>query len=485
MDAKRKLLEKLMKNGDTDGADKLAGEICRDCGADMSRGVSLSDVRESLNASKRRIRRRTFAAALLFMLVAAALTVGAVFFYGGDGVADGGSEAMTASVDLSDDEGISLDVMRFYFGGEKKYGFVVTGSGLAFADGEIYDIDTSVIADLAAMIPFGSSDDTQTSKPDLTIPDNSIYGSVSVSIKLPTFLSTRDDGRCYLIASGREGHGSAVWVYDGSYLEYFMRIFINAKKQVSPLRLDGLSIVMNNRRVSGDTTYPAKTLVDFSYDNGVCMSLNGGKPIRCDGEVLRCLRQLFSTEVLCGEWAAPEYNILSSTIHHDAISVRYTSPSGDVLQTEILDEEFTDGSRLYELAAAISSQLALKVRSVSALRSQYGAITQRVRVDELYTHVGVPGQGMSYYERPDMLEVIYDGRLYADMIFASMFDGGRYPEFNTALAIASHIVLEIDGMENADIDCWIEDGHEYATRAQKLLDTVYREIEEGGGRIEG
>ena len=100
--------------------------------------------------------------------------------------------------------------------------------------------------------------------------------------------------------------------------------------------------------------------------------------------------------------------------------------------------------------------------------------------------MGVPGQGgMSDYERPDMLGVIYDGRLYADMIFASMFDGGRYPEFNTALAIASHIVLEIDGMENADIDCWIEDGHEYATRAQKLIDTVYREIEEGGGRIEG
>lgn len=480
MDAKCKLLEKLMKNGDIDGADKLAGEICRDCGADMSRGVSFSDVMESLNASKRRIRRRTFAAAVLFMLVAAALTVGAVFFYGGDGVVDGGSEAMTASVDLPDDEGISLDVMRFYFGGEKKYGFVVTSSGLAFADGEIYDIDTSVIADLAAMIPFGR----QTSKPDLTIPDNSIYGSELVSIKLPTF-STRDDGRCYLIASGREGYGSAVWVYDGSYLEYFMRIFINAKKQVSPLRLDGLSIVMNNRRVSGDTTYPAKTLVDFSYDNGVCMSLNGGKPIRCDGEVLRCLRQLFSTEVLCGEWAAPEYRFLSSTIHHDTISVRYTSPSGDVLQTEIPDEEFTDGSRLYELAAAISSQLALRVRSVSALRSQYGAITQRVRVDELYTHVGVPGQGMSYYERPDMLGVIYDGRLYADMIFASMFDGGRYPEFNTALAIVSHIVLEIDGMENADIDCWIEDGHEYATRAQKLLDTVYREIEEGGGHIEG
>lgn len=483
MNAKRKLLEKLMRNGDIDGADKLASEICRVCGADMSRGVSLSDVRKNLNATKRRMRRRTFAAAVLFMLVAAALTVGAAFFYGGDGVGDVGSEAMTASGDLPEDEGISLDVMRFYIGGEKKYGFVVTSSGLAFADGEIYDIDTSVISDLAAMIPFGSTDDTQTSEPDFTIPDHGIYDSVR-SIKVPTF-STRDDGRCYLIASGREGYGSAVWVYDGSYLEYFMRIFTNAKKQVSPLRLDGLSIVMNNRRVSGDTTYPAKTLVDFSYDSGVCMSLNGGNPIRCDGEVLRCLRQLFSTEVLCGEWKAPEYGFLSSTIMHDTISVRYTSPSGDVLQTEIPDEEFTDGSPLYELAAAISSQLALKVRSVSALRSQYGAITQRVIVETLYTHVGVPGQGMSDYERPDMLGVIYDGRLYADMIFASMFDGGRYPEFNTALAIASHIVLEIDGMENADIDCWIEDGHEYATRAQKLIDTVYREIEEGGGRIEG
>ncbi|MCI5961369.1 MAG: hypothetical protein MRZ26_06250 [Ruminococcus sp.] len=484
MNAKRKLLEKLMRNGDIDGADKLASEICRACGADMSRGVSLSDVRKKLNATKRRMRRRTFAAVVLFMLVAAALTVGAAFFYGGDGVGDGGSEAMTASGDLPDDEGISLDVMRFYIGGEKKYGFVVTSSGLAFADGEIYDIDTSVISDLAAMIPFGSTDDTQTSKPDFTIPDHGIYDSV-ISIKVPTF-STRDDGRCYLIASGREGYGSAVWVYDGSYLEYFMRIFTNAKKQVSPLRLDGLSIVMNNRRVSGDTTYPAKTLVDFSYDSGVCMSLNGGNPIRCDGEVLRCLRQLFSTEVLCGEWKAPEYSFISSTIRNDTISVRYTSPSGDVLQTEIPDEKFTDGSPLYELAAAISSQLALKVRSVSALRSQYGAITQRVLVETLYTHVGVPGQGgMSDYERPDMLGVIYDGRLYADMIFASMFDGGRYPEFNTALAIASHIVLEIDGMENADIDCWIEDGHEYATRAQKLIDTVYREIEEGGGRIEG
>ena len=134
MNAKRKLLEKLMRNGDIDGADKLASEICRACGADMSRGVSLSDVRKNLNATKRRMRRRTFAAAVLFMLVAAALTVGAAFFYGGDGVGDGGSEAMTASGDLSDDEGISLDVMRFYIGGEKKYGFVVTSSGLAFAD---------------------------------------------------------------------------------------------------------------------------------------------------------------------------------------------------------------------------------------------------------------------------------------------------------------------------------------------------------------
>ena len=114
MNAKRKLLEKLMRNGDIDGADKLASEICRACGADMSRGVSLSDVRKNLNATKRRMRRRTFAAAVLFMLVAAALTVGAVFFYGGDGVGDGGSEAMTASGDLPDDEGISLDVMRFY-----------------------------------------------------------------------------------------------------------------------------------------------------------------------------------------------------------------------------------------------------------------------------------------------------------------------------------------------------------------------------------
>ena len=101
MNAKRKLLEKLMRNGDIDGADKLASEICRACGADMSRGVSLSDVRKNLNATKRRMRWRTFAAVVLFMLVAAALTVGAAFFYGGDGVGDGGSEARAMAPNVS------------------------------------------------------------------------------------------------------------------------------------------------------------------------------------------------------------------------------------------------------------------------------------------------------------------------------------------------------------------------------------------------
>ena len=493
MDTKRKLLEKLLKIGDTDGADRLAEEICRDCGADMSRGVSLSDVEKHLNESKRRIRRRTFVTAALFVF-AAVLTVGVVFFYGGgaDGIE---SEEMTASASLPNYENISLDVMRFYFGGEEKYGFIVTSSGLAFADGEIYDIDTSVIADLAAMIPFGSTNDTQTAvsvsdtyirdaeyisadpKSVITYPKDILVNPDSI-VKIE---STHDDGRCYLIASGREGFGSTVWVYDGSYLEYFMRIFANAKKQVSPIRLDELRIEMNKRFRETQLIAPAPTVISFGYDNGFYMNLNGGEAIRCDGEVLRCLRQLFSAEALCGEWVAPELQALSSTIRRDKISVSYTSPRGDLLKTEISHEKFTDGSPLYELAKAISSQLALKVRNVSAMRSQYGTITQRISVGTIYTEVDPQGQSKAErYERPDMLGVIYDGRLYADLIFESLFDGDRYPDINTALTNASRIALKIDGMGNSVINYWIADEHEYATRVQKLMDIVFREINEGG-----